>query len=63
MVRKILGFLIAGIGLYIAFWGANFGLGVVIIGCTIVLMPVARKALSSEQIKKSWMRNKVDKNE
>jgi len=38
MVRKILGFLIAGVGLYIAFGGANFGLGIVIIGCTIVLM-------------------------
>ena len=43
MVRKILGFLIAGVGLYITFWGANFGLGVVIIGCTIVLMPTAEK--------------------
>ena len=45
MVRKILGFLIAGVGLYITFWGANFGLGVVIIGCTIVLMPPAAHTL------------------
>jgi len=47
MVRKILGFLIAGIGLYIAFWGANFGLGVVIIGCTIVLMPVSENSFNA----------------
>jgi len=35
----MLGFLIAGAGLVITFFNGSLGLGVVIIGCTIVLIP------------------------
>ena len=64
MAKSIVGFLIAGVGLIITLLPlGSLGLGVVIIGCTIVLMPVARKALSREVKLKLMSRNKVDKDE